>query len=128
MFRLICLRIHPIFSILHPTDTFVSFTSVNGSKHEVWPEYGKKFYEGDLLPNGNIPSSLYNLVFRVNTSPLSIGKMRELRDADAPHRWLGCFTSSIHLSLLVNVEPIMKSVPESELKCMFYEASGLGTH
>ncbi|GLU05271.1 hypothetical protein SLE2022_223800 [Rubroshorea leprosula] len=50
--RLICLRVHPVFSVLHLTDTFVSFTSVNGSKHEVWPEYGQKFYEGDLLPNG----------------------------------------------------------------------------
>ncbi|KAM4124060.1 hypothetical protein ACB094_01G203900 [Castanea mollissima] len=50
--RLVCLRVHPTFGLLHPTESFVSFTSIDGSKHEVWPESGEQFYEGNLLPNG----------------------------------------------------------------------------
>ncbi|CAI9274853.1 unnamed protein product [Lactuca saligna] len=50
--RLVCLRIHPTFSLFHPTETYVSFTSIDGSKHEVWPESGEQLYEGHLRPNG----------------------------------------------------------------------------
>ena len=53
--RLVCLRVHPMFTLLHPTESYVSFTSIDGSKHEVWPESGEQFYEGDLLPNGKLP-------------------------------------------------------------------------
>uniref|UniRef100_A0A2P2PQI3 Uncharacterized protein n=1 Tax=Rhizophora mucronata TaxID=61149 RepID=A0A2P2PQI3_RHIMU len=41
-----------MFTLLHPTETYVSFISVDGSKHEVWPESGDQFYEGNLLPKG----------------------------------------------------------------------------
>ncbi|KAJ4729084.1 Alpha-glucosidase [Melia azedarach] len=50
--RLVCLRVHPVFALLHPTETFVSFNSIDGSKHEIGPESGEQFYEGNLLPNG----------------------------------------------------------------------------
>ncbi|KAM7493796.1 hypothetical protein LguiB_028405 [Lonicera macranthoides] len=50
--RLVCLRVHPMFTLLHPTESYVSFTSINGTKHEVWPEFGEQLYEGDLRPNG----------------------------------------------------------------------------
>ncbi|XP_050232019.1 uncharacterized protein LOC126680835 isoform X2 [Mercurialis annua] len=50
--RLVCLRIHPTFTLLHPTESFISFTSIDGLKHEIWPESGDMFYEGNLLPNG----------------------------------------------------------------------------
>ncbi|KAF2308919.1 hypothetical protein GH714_024092 [Hevea brasiliensis] len=50
--RLVCLRVHPTFIVLHPMETFVSFTSIDGSKHEIQPESGDRFYEGNLLPNG----------------------------------------------------------------------------
>ncbi|XP_034704565.1 alpha-glucosidase 2-like isoform X1 [Vitis riparia] len=50
--RLVCLRVHPMFNLLHPTETFVSFVSIDGSKHEVWPEAGEQSYEGNLRPNG----------------------------------------------------------------------------
>ncbi|KAJ6946630.1 hypothetical protein NC651_001358 [Populus alba x Populus x berolinensis] len=50
--RLVCLRVHPTFTLLHPTETFVSFTSIDGSKHELWPESGDQFYQENLLPNG----------------------------------------------------------------------------
>ena len=50
--RLVCLRVHPMFTLLYPTESYVSFTSIDGTKHEIWPEAGEQFYEGDLLPNG----------------------------------------------------------------------------
>ncbi|KAL2489815.1 heteroglycan glucosidase 1 [Forsythia ovata] len=50
--RLVCLHVHPMFQLLHPTESYVSFTSINGSKHEVWPEAGEQVFEGDLRPNG----------------------------------------------------------------------------
>ncbi|XP_057997223.1 uncharacterized protein LOC110646260 isoform X2 [Hevea brasiliensis] len=50
--RLVCLRVHPTFNLLHPMKTFVSFTSVDGSKHEIRPDSGDRFYEGNLMPNG----------------------------------------------------------------------------
>ncbi|KAH9687554.1 Heteroglycan glucosidase 1 [Citrus sinensis] len=50
--RLVCLRVHPMFTLLHPTESFISFTSIDGSKQEIWPESGEEFYEGNLLPNG----------------------------------------------------------------------------
>ncbi|XAR70737.1 Alpha-glucosidase [Bertholletia excelsa] len=51
--RLVCLRVHPVFTLVHPADSYVYFTSIDGSKHEVWPESGEETtYEGDLRPNG----------------------------------------------------------------------------
>ncbi|WCJ20544.1 heteroglycan glucosidase 1 [Euphorbia peplus] len=50
--RLVCLRIHPTFTLLHPTECYISFISIDGSKHEIWPESGEQFYEGNLRPNG----------------------------------------------------------------------------
>ncbi|KAI3883085.1 hypothetical protein MKX03_020163 [Papaver bracteatum] len=52
--RLVCLRVHPVFTLLHPTEVFVSFVSVDGSKHELWPESDEKLFEGDLRPNGEL--------------------------------------------------------------------------
>ncbi|GJT89620.1 heteroglycan glucosidase 1 [Tanacetum coccineum] len=50
--RLVCLRIHPTFCLLHPSESYVSFTSINGSKHDLLPESGEQLFEGDLRPNG----------------------------------------------------------------------------
>ncbi|KAG7578421.1 Glycoside hydrolase family 31 N-terminal domain [Arabidopsis thaliana x Arabidopsis arenosa] len=50
--RLVCLRVHPTFTLLHPTESFVSFTSIDGSKHEVWPDSEEQIYEGNNLPHG----------------------------------------------------------------------------
>ncbi|KAH9734646.1 Heteroglycan glucosidase 1 [Citrus sinensis] len=47
--RQVCLRVHPMFTLLHPTESFISFTSIDGSKQEIWPESGEQFYEGNLL-------------------------------------------------------------------------------
>ncbi|XP_010466714.1 PREDICTED: uncharacterized protein LOC104746868 isoform X2 [Camelina sativa] len=50
--RLVCLRVHPTFYLMHPTESFVSFTSIDGSKHEVWPDSGEQLYAGNSLPHG----------------------------------------------------------------------------
>uniref|UniRef100_A0A7N0VDJ9 Alpha-glucosidase n=2 Tax=Kalanchoe fedtschenkoi TaxID=63787 RepID=A0A7N0VDJ9_KALFE len=50
--RLVCLRVHPMFTLLHPTETFISFTSINGCKQEVWPEAGEQYFLGDSRPDG----------------------------------------------------------------------------
>ncbi|XXG78098.1 hypothetical protein AAC387_Pa08g2114 [Persea americana] len=50
--RLACLRVHPMFTLLHPTEVFISFISIDGSKHEVWPESGEQLFEGGLRPRG----------------------------------------------------------------------------
>ncbi|KAJ4930459.1 hypothetical protein NE237_014248 [Protea cynaroides] len=50
--RLVCLRVHPAFSLLHPSESFISFVSINGTKNEVWPDSDDLSFEGDLRPNG----------------------------------------------------------------------------
>ncbi|PRQ19137.1 putative alpha-glucosidase [Rosa chinensis] len=50
--RLVCLRVHPMFTLLHPSESYVSFTAIDGSKHEIGPESNEQFYEGNLMPNG----------------------------------------------------------------------------
>ncbi|CAH8314348.1 unnamed protein product [Eruca vesicaria subsp. sativa] len=50
--RLVCLRVHPTFCLMHPTESFVSFTSIDGKKHEVWPDSGEQLYEGNNRPHG----------------------------------------------------------------------------
>ncbi|CAN6180102.1 unnamed protein product [Urochloa humidicola] len=50
--RSVCLRVHPTFTLLHPTELVVAFTAVNGSKQEISPESGDIILEGDLKPNG----------------------------------------------------------------------------
>ncbi|KAL8521436.1 hypothetical protein ACS0TY_011817 [Phlomoides rotata] len=50
--RLVCLRVHPLFNLLHPAESYVAFIAIDGSKHEVWPESGDQFFEGDFRPNG----------------------------------------------------------------------------
>lgn len=50
--RLVCLRVHPTFALLHPTESFVSFISIDGSRHEIRPDSDEQSYEGDDRPNG----------------------------------------------------------------------------
>lgn len=50
--RLVCLRVHPTFTLLHPTESFVMFVSINGSTNEFFPESDERSFEGDLRPNG----------------------------------------------------------------------------
>ncbi|KAL0559884.1 hypothetical protein IC582_000264 [Cucumis melo] len=41
-----------MFNLLHPSESFISFTSIDRSVHEFWPESGEQYLEGDVLPNG----------------------------------------------------------------------------
>eukprot|EP00252_Welwitschia_mirabilis_P011944 TRINITY_DN2656_c0_g1_i2.p1 TRINITY_DN2656_c0_g1~~TRINITY_DN2656_c0_g1_i2.p1 ORF type:complete len:985 (-),score=212.67 TRINITY_DN2656_c0_g1_i2:79-3033(-) len=50
--RLVCLRVHPTFNLLHPTEVSVKFKSVDGKECEMGPEVGEKFLEGNSRPNG----------------------------------------------------------------------------
>ncbi|URD84079.1 Glycosyl hydrolases family 31, partial [Musa troglodytarum] len=50
--RLVCLRAHPTFTLLHPTEVLVAFNSVDGLKHEIFHESGELSFEGDHRPNG----------------------------------------------------------------------------
>ncbi|XP_073014218.1 uncharacterized protein [Typha latifolia] len=50
--RLVCLRVHPTFTLLHPTEVIVTFNSIDGSTHEITPESGEQSFEGNIRPNG----------------------------------------------------------------------------
>jgi len=51
--RLVCLRIHPQFTLQNPADVFISFVSMNGSMHKILPVLGEKHHlDGNLRPNG----------------------------------------------------------------------------
>ncbi|XP_031482012.1 uncharacterized protein LOC116252095 [Nymphaea colorata] len=50
--RVVCLRVHPTFTVQHPTEVYVAFTSMVGSKFEFRPESGDLTFEGDGRPNG----------------------------------------------------------------------------
>ncbi|KAJ8509812.1 hypothetical protein OPV22_000246 [Ensete ventricosum] len=50
--RMVCLRAHPTFTLLHPTEVLVAFNSVDGVKHEIFHESGELSFEGDHRPNG----------------------------------------------------------------------------
>ncbi|XP_031483310.1 uncharacterized protein LOC116252855 [Nymphaea colorata] len=50
--RVVCLHVHPTFTVQHPTEVYVAFTSMAGSKFEFRPESGDLTFEGDGRPNG----------------------------------------------------------------------------
>ncbi|XP_057872390.2 uncharacterized protein LOC131078661 isoform X2 [Cryptomeria japonica] len=50
--RLVCLRVHPIFVLIHPTEVCVKFTSVDGKECEIGSEMGEKMLEANSRPNG----------------------------------------------------------------------------
>ncbi|KAJ1288397.1 hypothetical protein BS78_02G086400 [Paspalum vaginatum] len=50
--RSVCIRVHPSFTLVHPTEVVVAFTAVNGSNQEITPQLGDITLEGDHRPNG----------------------------------------------------------------------------
>ncbi|XP_042427481.1 alpha-glucosidase 2-like isoform X2 [Zingiber officinale] len=50
--RLVCLRIHPTFTLLHPTEVHIAFTSIDGSKHEIFDGSQELSFEGNNRPDG----------------------------------------------------------------------------
>ncbi|KAJ0084383.1 hypothetical protein Patl1_29883 [Pistacia atlantica] len=124
--RLICIRVHPTFNLLHPTESFVSFTSVNGSKHEVWPESEEQFFEGDLLPNECASHRFFRNTLKKSET---ISNLRPVMRMDACHKCLGvglvnrfnakevykCFihwgTGTVNLELWSEERPVSKQPP-----------------
>ncbi|CAL5440955.1 unnamed protein product [Camellia sinensis] len=100
--RLVCLRVHPMLALSHPTETYVSFTSVNGSHHEVWPESGEKFFEGDLRPNGE-----WMLVDRC----LGLGLVNRFNVSEVNKCFIHWGTGTINLELWSDDRPVSKQSP-----------------
>lgn len=52
--RLVRLRIHPMFKIVHPMESFIEYTAIDGKKHELRPkmDFGEFSIEGSDRPNG----------------------------------------------------------------------------
>lgn len=61
--RLVRLRIHPTFKIVHPMQSAIHYTAIDGKVHKMDPnaEFGEILIEGSDRPNGafiyNHPSS-----------------------------------------------------------------------
>nr|XP_016437343.1 PREDICTED: uncharacterized protein LOC107763363 [Nicotiana tabacum] len=100
--RLVCLRVHPMFSLLHPTESYVSFTSINGSKHELWPESGEQVFEGDLRPKGE-----WMLVNRC----LGLGLVNRFKIDQAYKCMVHWGTGTVNLELWSEERPVSKESP-----------------
>jgi alpha-glucosidase len=52
--RLVCLRIHPAFKIVHPTQSAVHYTAIDGKVHVLKPDvgFGEFVIKGSDRPNG----------------------------------------------------------------------------
>jgi len=52
--RLVCLRIHPMFKIVHPMYSSIHYTAIDGTLHELKPslEFGESSITGSDRPNG----------------------------------------------------------------------------
>lgn len=61
--RLVCLRIHPTFKIVHPMNSFIIFIAIDGKEHELKPSmaFGEFSIKGSNRPNGKVISN-HNLL------------------------------------------------------------------
>ncbi|KAF5193014.1 Alpha-glucosidase [Thalictrum thalictroides] len=100
--RLVCLRVHPMFTLLHPTEVFVTFVSINGFKHEVWPESGEQLFEGDLRPNGE-----WMLVDRC----LGLGLVNQFNVDEVYKCLIHWGTGTVNLELWSEERPVSKQSP-----------------
>ncbi|XP_065877970.1 uncharacterized protein [Euphorbia lathyris] len=100
--RLVCLRIHPTFTLLHPTESFISFVSIDGSKHEVWPESGEQFYEGKLRPNGE---------WMVVDKCVGVGLVNRFEIKEVYKCYIHWGTGTVNLELWSEDRPVSKQSP-----------------
>ncbi|XP_057477808.1 uncharacterized protein LOC130765414 isoform X2 [Actinidia eriantha] len=100
--RLVCLRVHPMFTLLHPTESYVLFTSVDGSKHEVRPESGEKVLEGDHRPNGE-----WMLVDRC----LGLGLVNQFNLSEVYKCFIHWGHETLNLELWSENRPVSKQSP-----------------
>ncbi|XP_031393619.1 uncharacterized protein LOC116205232 isoform X2 [Punica granatum] len=100
--RLVCLRAHPMFTLLHPTESFISFTTVNGSKHEIWPDSGEQTFEGDLMPNGK---------WTLCDKCLGIGLVSRFSTNEVFKCMIHWGTGTVNLELWSEERPVSKESP-----------------
>jgi alpha-glucosidase len=100
--RLVCLRVHPTFSLLHPTESFVSFTSIDGSKHEIGPESGEQVYQGDRMPNGE-----WMLVDKC----VGLGLINRFKTSEVCKCLIHWGTGDVNLELWSEDRPVSKQSP-----------------
>ncbi|KAF8024369.1 hypothetical protein BT93_F1528 [Corymbia citriodora subsp. variegata] len=100
--RLVCLRAHPTFSLLHPTESFISFTAVDGSKQELWPDSGEQTFEGNLLPNGEW--SLWDKC-------LGVGLVNRFNVKEVFKCMIHWGTGTVNLELWSEERPVSKAYP-----------------
>jgi hypothetical protein len=53
-YRLVCLRIHPVFKLDHPMATVIKYTAIDGTSHEISPntDCQELWLRGSERPNG----------------------------------------------------------------------------
>ncbi|KAL8498688.1 hypothetical protein ACS0TY_021866 [Phlomoides rotata] len=100
--RLVCLRVHPTFNLLHPTESYVEFTAVDGSSHEVWPESGEKVFEGDLRPAGE---------WRLVDKCLGLALVNRFSISQVHKCLLHWGTGTVNLELFSEQRPVSKQSP-----------------
>ncbi|CAI0441947.1 unnamed protein product [Linum tenue] len=100
--RLVCLRVHPTFTLLHPTETFISFTSIDGTKREIWPDAGDQTYQGNQLPNGE-----WMLVDKC----LGVGLVNRFKVEEVYKCYIHWGTGTVNLELWSEDRPVSKQSP-----------------
>lgn len=70
--RLVRLRIHPMFKIVHPMVSFIEYTAIDGTKHELHPkmDFGEFSIEGSARPNGKHSLTFVHCLFSLPCSSL----------------------------------------------------------
>ncbi|CAL1386677.1 unnamed protein product [Linum trigynum] len=100
--RLVCLRVHPTFTLLHPTETFITFTSIDGTKREIWPDAGDQTYQGNQLPNGE-----WMLVDKC----LGVGLVNRFKVEEVYKCYIHWGTGTVNLELWSEDRPVSKQSP-----------------
>ncbi|CAO2827331.1 unnamed protein product [Amaranthus hypochondriacus] len=102
--RLVCLRVHPTFALQHPTESFVSFTAIDGSKHQIQPESSELSYEGDQRPNGE---------WRLHDKCLGVSLVNRFDIKDVYKCMIHWGTGTVNLELWSEQRPVSKQSPLS---------------
>ncbi|GER26760.1 alpha glucosidase-like protein [Striga asiatica] len=99
---LVCLRVHPTFNLLHPTESYVSFTAIDGSKREIWPESGELALQGEFRPNGE-----WRLIDRC----LGLALVNRFNTAQVYKCLIHWGTGTVNLELWSEERPVSKGSP-----------------
>ncbi|KAG0590030.1 hypothetical protein KC19_1G065500 [Ceratodon purpureus] len=104
--RLVRLRIHPMFRITHPMESYIEYTSVDGKRHTLKPamEFGETSYEGAEKPNGE-----WTLIDSV--TGLAVVNTFDVKEVELCHVKWG--PGSVTLELWSEERPVSKDTPLS---------------